>query len=230
MTATYTIGLVGNPNCGKTTLFNALTGARQRVGNWPGVTVEIKGGEYRLGETCFEVVDLPGTYSLDVVDRDVSLDERLARDYVHANKAGLIVNIVDASNLERNLYLTCQLAEMRVPLLVVLNMTDVAESKGMQVDAAALSRQLGCPVVPVVASEGIGIVALKAAITAAMSDQPRSTIVVEYQAALDDAIASLAQRSRNCRRSHRHLRALAGGAPARRRRSGPPRRRRHAGP
>jgi ferrous iron transport protein B len=131
MTTTYTIGLVGNPNCGKTTLFKALTGSRQRVGNWPGVTVEMKSGEYRLGETCLEVVDQPGTYSLDAVDRDVSLDERLARDYVYANRANLIVNIVDASNLERNLYLTCQLAEMRVPLLVVLNMTDVAESKGV---------------------------------------------------------------------------------------------------
>jgi ferrous iron transport protein B len=130
----YTIGLVGNPNCGKTTLFNALTGSKQRVGNWPGVTVEKKSGEYRLSEgtqmSRFEVVDLPGTYSLDVVDREVSLDEKVARDYVHANEADLIINIVDASNLERNLYLTSQLAEMRVPLLVVLNMVDVAERQG----------------------------------------------------------------------------------------------------
>jgi ferrous iron transport protein B len=194
----YTIGLVGNPNCGKTTLFNALTGSKQRVGNWPGVTVEKKSGEYRLSEgtqmSRFEVVDLPGTYSLDVVDREVSLDEKVARDYVHANEADLIINIVDASNLERNLYLTSQLAEMRVPLLVVLNMVDVAESKGMKVDAEALSRQLGCPVVPVVASEGVGIDALKDAIKAAVAEQPRATALVEYQAALDHAIAGLAPR------------------------------------
>ncbi|WP_228292234.1 FeoB small GTPase domain-containing protein [Candidatus Thiothrix anitrata] len=145
MNTRYTIGLVGNPNCGKTTLFNALTGSKQRVGNWPGVTVERKVGEYKLDDTRFEVVDLPGTYSLDVVDREVSLDEKVARDYVHANEADLIINIVDASNLERNLYLTSQLAEMRVPLLVVVNMIDVAETKGMKVDTAALSQQLGCP-------------------------------------------------------------------------------------
>ncbi len=190
----YTVGLVGNPNCGKTTLFNALTGSKQRVGNWPGVTVEKKSGEYRLNETRFEVVDLPGTYSLDVVDREVSLDEKVARDFAHANEADLIINIVDASNLERNLYLTSQLAEMRVPMLVVLNMVDVAESKGMKVDAEALSRQLGCPVVPVVASEGVGIAVLKDAIARAVVERPRSSALVEYQADLDHAIAGLAHR------------------------------------
>lgn len=107
------LALVGNPNCGKTTLFNALTGSRQRVGNWPGVTVEKKSGEYSHDGLHFEVVDLPGTYSLDVVDREVSLDESVARDYVHSGEAGLVINIVDASNLERNLYLSTQLAEMR---------------------------------------------------------------------------------------------------------------------
>jgi ferrous iron transport protein B len=192
--STYTVGLVGNPNCGKTTLFNALTGSKQRVGNWPGVTVERKVGEYRLNDIRFEVVDLPGTYSLDVVDREVSLDEKVARDYVHANEADLIINIVDASNLERNLYLTSQLAEMRVPLLVVLNMGDVAASKGMQVDAVALARQLGCPVVPVVASEGEGIDALKAAIKLAVAEQPRSTALIQYAGALDHAVAGLALR------------------------------------
>jgi len=194
----YCIGLVGNPNCGKTTLFNALTGSRQRVGNWPGVTVERKVGEYRLLEggqmTHFDVVDLPGTYSLDVVDREVSLDEKVARDYVHANEADLIINIVDASNLERNLYLTSQLVEMRVPLLLVLNMGDVAASNGMQVDAAVLAQQLGCPVVPVVASEGEGIDALKTAIKLAVAEQPRSTALINYAAALDSAVAGLALR------------------------------------
>ena len=160
-TIAHCIALVGNPNCGKTTLFNALTGARQRVGNWPGVTVEMKSGEYVLDAVHVEVVDLPGTYSLDMLDREVSLDERVARDYVQAGEADLIVNIVDASNLERNLYLTTQLIEMGVPLLVALNMTDVAEAKGMKVDAAALARELGCPVVPVIASAGNGIAELR---------------------------------------------------------------------
>jgi ferrous iron transport protein B len=134
----YTIALVGNPNCGKTTLFNALTGAKQRVGNWPGVTVEKKTGEYRFEGDEVEVVDLPGTYSLDVVGEDISLDERIARDYVLSGEADLVVNVVDAANLERNLYLTLQLAEMQVPLLVALNMVDVAEKKGMKIDVAAL--------------------------------------------------------------------------------------------
>ena len=192
MTQNHTIALVGNPNCGKTTLFNALTGAKQRVGNWPGVTVEKKSGEYRFADVRFEVVDLPGTYSLDVIDREVSLDERVARDYVHAGEADLVVNIVDASNLERNLYLTTQLVEMGVPLLVVMNMTDVAEAKGMTVDAAALARELGCPVVPVIASTGAGIAELKTVITQAAADQRRATVSVAYDDALEHIIGALA--------------------------------------
>ncbi|ATE61084.1 Fe(2+) transporter permease subunit FeoB [Thauera sinica] len=191
MDTRYTLALVGNPNCGKTTLFNALTGSRQRVGNWPGVTVEKKSGEYRRENIHFEVVDLPGTYSLDVVDREVSLDERVARDYVHAGEADLVINIVDASNLERNLYLTTQLAEMRVPVLVVLNMVDVARDKGMRIDAQALSRRLGCPVLPVVASEGEGIDALKEAIRAAAEARRPASALIDYQPALEEAIAAL---------------------------------------
>jgi ferrous iron transport protein B len=187
----FTIGLVGNPNCGKTTLFNALTGAKQRVGNWPGVTVERKSGEFRVGDTHVEVVDLPGTYSLDVVDREVSLDEMVARDYVHSGEADLIVNIVDASNLERNLYLTTQLAEMAVPLLVVLNMTDMAEAKGMRVDAKGLAAQLGCPVVPVIASQGQNIGALKDAIVKAAHEPPRASARLTYAETVEEAIAAL---------------------------------------
>ncbi len=187
----FTIGLVGNPNCGKTTLFNALTGAKQQVGNWPGVTVERKSGEYRIGEARVEVVDLPGTYSLDVVDRAVSLDEMVARDYVHSGEADLIVNIVDASNLERNLYLTTQLAEMAAPLLVVLNMTDMAEAKGMRVDAKGLAAQLGCPVVPVIASQGQNIGALKETIVKAAQNQPRASARLTYAETIEEAIAVL---------------------------------------
>lgn len=179
MKNSYTVGLVGNPNCGKTTLFNALTGAKQRVGNWPGVTVEKKSGEYRLDGVRFEIVDLPGIYSLDIADGAVALDEMVARAYLqdaHREGADLVINIVDAANLERNLYLTIQLAEMGVPLLVALNMTDVAEAKGLQVDADALARELGCPVVPIVAAQGKGIETLRRAIKAATVDQPRSRL------------------------------------------------------
>ncbi|MBI5782086.1 MAG: Fe(2+) transporter permease subunit FeoB [Rhodocyclales bacterium] len=190
MTNTYTIALVGNPNCGKTTLFNALTGAKQRVGNWPGVTVEKKTGEYRFEDDKVEVVDLPGTYSLDVVSEDISLDERIARDYVLSGEADLVVNVIDAANLERNLYLTLQLAEMQVPLLVALNMVDVAEKKGMKIDVAALAERLGCPVVPIVASENRGIAELKAAIRQAIATPPQPG-AVPYGAEVEAALAEL---------------------------------------
>ncbi|APW46579.1 Fe(2+) transporter permease subunit FeoB [Rhodoferax antarcticus] len=191
MSARHTIALVGNPNCGKTTLFNALTGSKQQVGNWPGVTVEKKSGEYRLQDTRFEVIDLPGTYSLDVVEGEVSLDERVARVYVLTGEADVIVNILDASNLERNLYLSIQLIEMGVPLLLALNMTDVAAAKGMQVDAQALSELLGCPVVPLVASSGTGLANLKAAIAHAANHPSRATVQVTYTEALGKAMAEL---------------------------------------
>lgn len=190
MKTAYTIALVGNPNCGKTTLFNALTGAKQRVGNWPGVTVEKKTGEYRFDQARVEVVDLPGTYSLDVVGEDVSLDERIARDYVLSRQADLVVNVVDAANLERNLYLTLQLAEMQVPLLVALNMVDVAEKKGMKIDVAALAERLGCPVVPIVASEKRGLDALEQAIHHAVAAPPQPR-VVPYGEAVEAALAEL---------------------------------------
>ncbi|MDR0529431.1 MAG: Fe(2+) transporter permease subunit FeoB [Zoogloeaceae bacterium] len=155
-----TIALLGNPNCGKTTLFNALTGARQKVGNWPGVTVEKKSGRFTQDGRDIDVVDLPGIYSLDIAGEG-SLDERVAREFALSGEADLIVNILDASNLERNLYLTAQLLEMRVPMLVALNMCDVADERGVAVDADALSQALGCPVVALVAKEKQGVEALK---------------------------------------------------------------------
>ncbi len=149
----HTLAIVGNPNCGKTTLFNALTGARQRVGNWPGVTVEKRSGFYKSEDHSVEVVDLPGTYCLDVVDSTVSLDEKVARDYILERAADLVVNIIDASNIERNLYLTTELLDMGVPVIVVLNMMDVAREKGMVIDEDKLSQALGCPVLTLVASK-----------------------------------------------------------------------------
>ena len=160
------IGVVGNPNCGKTTLFNALTGARQRVGNWPGVTVERKVGRFEIDGVAFELVDLPGTYSLDASDDDVSLDEAIARDYVAGREADLIVNIVDASNLERNLYLTSQLLEMRVPTVVALNMVDVAAENGIELDPPAPAAVWTSPSAPIVrAATDQGVPELKAAIS-----------------------------------------------------------------
>ena len=194
MKAHYTLGLIGNPNCGKTTLFNALTGSKQRVGNWPGVTVEKKTGEFRYADKRFEVVDLPGTYSMDVVDQEISLDEKIARDFVHANEVDLMVNVVDASNLERNLYLTTQLAEMRLPLLVVLNMSDVAENNGVRIDAAALARRLGCPVVAVIATTGSGMTELKQAVAARVADGQRPSLDVPYDPRVAPVRQALAAR------------------------------------
>ncbi len=133
----YTIAVVGNPNCGKTTLFNALTGARQRTGNWPGVTVDRKEGQFEIDGQPIRLIDLPGVYSLDRFSQ--ALDEKVACDYLLAGEADLLINILDAANLERSLYLTAQLIEMGAPLLVVLNMMDHATAQGLTVDPLQIS-------------------------------------------------------------------------------------------
>lgn len=191
MKTDFTVGVVGNPNCGKTTLFNALTGARQHVGNWPGVTVEKKTGEYSFDHKLIELVDLPGTYSLEAADDQVSLDEKVARDYVASQQADLIINIVDASNLERNLYLTSQLIEMRVPMILVLNMMDTVKQRGIKIDVAFLEQFLGCPVIPVTASIKGGIGSLKAAINSAAAIKPVPSVKISYISALEQAIADI---------------------------------------
>ena len=159
-----TIALAGNPNCGKTTLFNALTGARQRVGNWPGVTVERKTGEYRRNGGAHSVQDLPGVYALDGADE--ALDERIARQYLAEGQVDVVVNVIDASSIGRGLYLTLELLESH-PLVVALNMMDTAQRDGLQIDVGALSQELGCPVVPMVASRGDGVAELKEAVETA---------------------------------------------------------------
>tara|TARA_R110000868_G_scaffold380784_2_gene646989 strand:+ start:332 stop:2614 length:2283 start_codon:yes stop_codon:yes gene_type:complete len=156
-----TIAIAGNPNCGKTVIFNALTGSRQKVGNWAGVTVDRKHGYADCGFKKFKVVDLPGVYSLSVVTDTTSQDERIACDYLLSGDAELVINVVDASNLERNLYLTAQLIEMQIPVIIVLNMMDVAKRHGVLVDPEKLSEQLGCPVIPMVANKGKGVAPLK---------------------------------------------------------------------
>ncbi|AOV16304.1 ferrous iron transport protein B [Acidihalobacter aeolianus] len=184
------IGLIGNPNCGKTTLFNALTGSRQKVGNWPGVTVERKEGAYEYEGQTLQVVDLPGTYSLDAAS-SASLDEAIARDYALSGEADLIVNIVDASNLERNLYLTTQLLEMRVPVVLALNMWDAARELGVKIDVQGLAEGLGCPVVKMVAARGEGIDDLKAAILAQLDAEKHRGAEIEYAPLVENALSDI---------------------------------------
>ncbi|MDD2659995.1 MAG: Fe(2+) transporter permease subunit FeoB [Methylococcales bacterium] len=191
MKTDFTVGVVGNPNCGKTTLFNVLTGSRQHVGNWPGVTVEKKTGDYSYANKLIELVDLPGTYSLEAADDQVSLDEKVARDYVASREADLIINIVDASNIERNLYLTSQLIEMRVPMILVLNMMDAVKQRGIKIDCDFLAAQLGCPVIPITASTRLGISSLKAQINSAAVTKPVPSVNIKYAAALEQAIEDI---------------------------------------
>lgn len=144
--------LAGNQNCGKTTLFNALTGSNQHVGNFPGVTVDGKQGEIK-GQKSVSVVDLPGIYSL----RPYTQEEIVTRDFIIDSKPDGIINIVDATNIERNLYLTLQLLELRVPTVVALNMMDEVRDNGGSVNVKRLSEELGVPVVPISAAKGEGV-------------------------------------------------------------------------
>lgn len=191
MNKSFTVGVVGNPNCGKTSLFNLLTGSKHQVGNWPGVTVERKTGHYQFQHITIELVDLPGTYSLESEDDSVSLDEKIARDYVAAHEADLIINIVDASNIERNLYLSSQLVEMRVPMILVLNMMDVAKRQGIRIDHHQLSTSLGCPVIPVSAANGEGIAELQAMINQACVSKPVPRIAVNYHPSIESTVITL---------------------------------------
>jgi len=149
----WRVALVGNPNCGKTTLFNALTGSNQYVGNWPGVTVEKKEGEARLGDARFTVVDLPGIYSLS----PYSMEELVARRFIIEEQPDAIIDIVDATNLERNLYLTMQLLELERPVVLAVNFMDEVEKKGDVIDCDRLAAHLGVPVVPISARDGVNI-------------------------------------------------------------------------
>ncbi len=147
------VGFVGNPNCGKTTLFNAYTGANLKVANWPGVTVEKKEGAFKYHDHRFKLVDLPGIYSLT----SYTMEERLTREYIMDSGVDVIVNVVDASSLERNLYLTLQLIELGKPVVLALNMMDIVEERGMEIDLHRLPEMLGIPVIPVSARKKTGL-------------------------------------------------------------------------
>lgn len=153
--------LAGNPNCGKTTLFNALTGDNQRVGNWPGVTVEKKTGQFFSGGQAFDLIDIPGVYTLSSMPGSNSLDEQIAAKALVTLDVDLIINVIDACHLERHLYLTTQLLELGRPMVVVLNMMDIAKQRGIAIDIDALTQQLNCLVLPLQAHKKIGLEALQ---------------------------------------------------------------------
>lgn len=156
--------LVGNPNCGKTTLFNALTGDNQRIGNWSGVTVEKKTGTFFVAKQSIEITDLPGVYSLVANSGGLSQDEQIAAQSVATVPADCIINVIDACHLERHLYLTSQILELGKPVILALNMMDIAEQRGISIDTKALAQQLGCPVIPIQAHKKVGISLLEQAL------------------------------------------------------------------
>jgi ferrous iron transport protein B len=199
------IALIGNPNSGKSTLFNTLTGSRQQVGNWPGVTVERKTGSIQINQQPIEIIDLPGTYAIENLDIAASQDEMIAREFVLNEPNTLIINIIDATNLQRSLYLTFQLLDLKRPMLVVLNMMDSLHNIGENINISTLSQQLGCPVIAISAAKKTGLPQLKQAITAAIThpvpanpqldtlDHKQSTIIHNHLAQLpaDSAIHKL---------------------------------------
>lgn len=189
-TAPLTLALAGNPNCGKSALFNALTGIRQTTGNWPGVTVERREGRSELDGRPVRVIDLPGIYSLDAD----SLDEQVTRDYLLSREADLVINVADATNLERHLYLTIQLLELDVPVVLALNMIDVARKRGIEIDSDALAEKLGCPVVSVIAVAKQGITELSARALAVAEGREAGGHALGHDESVEQAIAELGPR------------------------------------
>ncbi len=187
----HTVAVIGNPNSGKTTLFNGLTGARQHVGNWAGVTVEQKTGTYSYCDKIIKVVDLPGIYSLDVSGTASALDEKIARDYILSRQADLIINIVDTSHLERNLYLTTQLLEMGVPMLVVLNNMDDTTGCNIKIDSDEIARRLSCPLISLTATRTDDVRKLKSAIARLMEDAFFPQFLITYPDAIQAALDQL---------------------------------------
>lgn len=183
---TIKVAVIGNPNVGKTLIFNNLTGGRAHVGNWPGKTVEKKEGKCVHKGEKMAIIDLPGTYSLTAQ----SVDELIARDYIVKEKPDVVIDIVDASNLERNLYLTLQLLELEANVVIALNKHDIAESLGYEIDVGALSNLLGVRVIPTFATTKEGMEKLKEAVVeAARQKETRRMIKISYGKAADELIS-----------------------------------------
>ena len=189
MSHAFSVAVAGQPNSGKSTLFNTLTGARQFVANYPGVTVEKRVGSFSHHGGRVTLVDLPGTYSLT----SYSLEECVARDFLLDESPDLVLNIVDASNLERNLYLTFQLLEMEFPLVVALNMMDIARGRGIDIDPSRLSSELQVPVIPTIGNRGKGKRELREAIWAMCVDKENhgSHFRVDYGESLEGILLPL---------------------------------------
>ncbi|MGL4207209.1 MAG: Fe(2+) transporter permease subunit FeoB [Aeromonadaceae bacterium] len=191
---------VGNPNSGKTSLFNALTGANQQVGNWSGVTVDKKSGHFVQGEDEYQLMDLPGIYALE--SRDSSIDEQIAFRYAMTHKPDLVINVIDATSLERSLLLTLQLRELGLPLLVVLNKYDVMQKRRQSIDTHGLAKVLGCPVVALSAYDRKAIQGLKEQLPLLMAQTSREALTLDYGEVIEAAIAQLQPRIH-----HAHLAA-----------------------
>jgi len=190
----FTIALAGSPNSGKTTIFNSITGSRQHVGNYPGVTVEQKSGLKKYKDYLINLVDLPGTYSLTAY----SMEEVVARDYILNNKPEIILNIVDSSNLERNLYLATQLIELETPLIIVFNMSDVLLKAKEKVDIEMLSSLFGAPVVLTVGSKSRGIEELLGkAVELFEKTQERKKIIINYGEEIENEIYKIKKLLKN---------------------------------
>ena len=190
-TKVKTIALAGNPNCGKTTIFNGLTGSTAKVGNWPGVTVERKQGVLRSDTAEYSIVDLPGIYSLSAE----SEDERVARDFLISGSVDCVVSIVDAANLERNLYLTTTILEAGLPVIVALNMMDAAEKEGIKIDVDILSNRLGCPVIPLSAVKKDSLVTFSRELLNELGGKPESAdYLVSYNSRVDAAVGRMSGR------------------------------------
>lgn len=187
-----TIGLVGNPNCGKTTVFNGLTGSRQHIGNWPGVTVEKKEGEFKLDKSGeVKIVDLPGIYSLTAA----SEDEKASLEYILSHEADLYINVIDATAIERNLYLTLLMCELKVPMVIVVTMMDIARQRRLSVDLNHLSKHLGVPVIGVNATDSRDITKLRALLDDAIAAPKVPRVPIEFPNELEQEIDILASAS-----------------------------------
>ncbi|MGD9474674.1 MAG: ferrous iron transport protein B [Eubacteriaceae bacterium] len=179
----FKIALIGNPNSGKTTMFNSLTGSSQYVGNWPGVTVEKKSGKLKSDKEI-EIIDLPGIYSLS----PYTLEEVISRNYLLTEKPDAIINIIDASNIERNLYLTTQILEMGIPVVIALNMMDIVRKNGDQINVALLSKKLNCPIIETTALKGDGCLKVVETAIAAAQSKKKSQSAVSFSEKIESAL------------------------------------------